>query len=352
MTQIDRISILLPSFNPSDQLLEVVRQVIGQGFRDLIIVDDGSAEKRLFDEAAGIEGCTICRHEQNQGKGAALKTGMAYFLENRPEGIGVITIDDDGQHLPEDIRKCAEAMAESQSLILGVRDFSRKDVPLKSRIGNRLVCAAFRIGIGLPISDTQTGLRAIPAKYIPSMLAVEGSRFEYETNMLFAVKREGMAIREVPIRTVYISGNQGTHFRAIQDSLIILLQFVKYTFGSLLSSGVDLLMFYLLTRWAPFPVSYRSTVWISTLAARGISSVFNFLYNKNFVFAYKGSDTGRRALRYGALCLAVVALSGAFVALAARFIANPLVLTIIKMAVDGTLFLLNYTIQRRWVYKP
>ena len=358
MGQIERVSVLLPSYNPGGKILQVIRDVIAQGFCDIIVVNDGSGKSSApyFAEIAKMDGCSVLHHEENKGKGAALKTGIAYFLANRPAGAGIVAIDDDGQHLPADIRFCAEAMLENDALVLGVRDFSAKNVPLKSSFGNKFTIMVFKLLIGLNISDTQTGLRAIPKLYLASMQNVSGNRFEYETNMLIAAKKEKMTILEVPIGTVYHDKNKATHYRGLADSLVIIIQLAKYACGALLSWAIDFLGFFLLLKFLSANLAFRqwTLIFISTLVARLVSAVFNFIFNKNIVFEYKGKDTGKALVKYAALCGCVVLVSSQLVALLASlpFIsANPFSITVVKFFVDAVLFIMNYYIQRRWVYK-
>ena len=357
MTQIDLVSVILPTFDPTEGLLTVVREVKNQGFTSLIVVNDGSRSDRkpLFDELAGIEGCVVLAHEVNRGKGAALKTGMAYFMDNCPDGIGVVSIDDDGQHLPEDVRRCAEGMAASGAMTLGVRDLRGPEVPGKSRIGNKVMELIFQIMAGIRISDTQTGLRAIPRKVVPALLDVPGNRFEYETNVLLAAKKLGIEIEEVPIRTVYLEGNKGTHFRAFADSLAIAFQFAKYAAGSLLSSGIDLLGFYIILRFVSGSMTPDRwfAILVSTVLARAISSSFNFFFNKTIVFGNTGQSTIKAAAKYFGLCGISMLLSSQLVALLANLppISTAAWITAVKIMADSVLFVMNYFVQKKWVYQ-
>ena len=129
-----KYNILIPAYKPDRNLIQAVT-VLTDHLKDLgrpseiIIVNDGSPweYEEVFSEAESM--ATVLTHETNKGKGAALKTGMAYI--SRQTGPSVtVTADADGQHLPLDILNCLMA-AESapDSLILGVLQiiFSRKD---------------------------------------------------------------------------------------------------------------------------------------------------------------------------------------------------------------------------------
>ena len=97
----NNISVIIPAYKPDGKLLNTLKELVEAGFDDLLVIDDGSGSEYLpiFEQVEAIPQCTLLRHPVNKGKGAGLKTAMNYFLENRPEGIGVVTADADGQHL-------------------------------------------------------------------------------------------------------------------------------------------------------------------------------------------------------------------------------------------------------------
>ncbi|MBQ6614681.1 MAG: glycosyltransferase family 2 protein [Clostridia bacterium] len=200
-----RVSVIVPSLNPDEKLCNTIKSLLEVGFTDIICVNDGSREDCLKYFPPESENITRLTHEVNRGKGAALKTAFSYIVENRPDSIGAVTVDGDGQHAAKDVLACVEQMVEDgDKIILGCRDFSLSHVPARSRFGNRLTSGVFRALCGLKISDTQTGLRAFPSAYYKDMLEVSGDRFEYETNMLLEMKARKIPYGEVKIDTVYI----------------------------------------------------------------------------------------------------------------------------------------------------
>ncbi|MBQ5389575.1 MAG: glycosyltransferase family 2 protein, partial [Clostridia bacterium] len=299
---LNKISVIVPSLNPDEKLKRTIDSLLAVGFTDIICINDGSREDCLpfFPDAS--EQITRLTHAVNRGKGAALKTAFAYILANRPESVGAVTVDGDGQHAAQDVLRCAEAMvAEKNKIILGCRDFSQPQVPKKSRYGNRITSAVFKILCGLKISDTQTGLRAFPAQYYTDMLEVSGDRFEYETNMLLEMKARKIPYGEVKIETVYIEENRTSHFRPFRDSYRIyalilkftLGQFAKYVISSLASFLLDgaLAFIFLLMAEMIFFVNFENknvasvlATGIACLVARAFSSLFNFTVNHKVVF--------------------------------------------------------------------
>ena len=245
------VSILIPAFNPDLNLPAYVRELCEAGFSHIVVIDDGSFQEKqeIFQRLETEYGCLVLRHAVNMGKGRALKDALNYyqvFLSR--ECSGVITADCDGQHTVEDIRRMGQAMEEHpDSLILGARDFDQKSVPAKSRVGNKLTRTVMRLFYGGKISDTQTGLRAIPNSLVEEYLTLPGERFEFETAMLLTALRRKTRIEEVPIQTVYLDGNKSTHFRPVADSWaiykLILGTFFKYSLSSLSSCLIDFALF-------------------------------------------------------------------------------------------------------------
>lgn len=350
----ERLAIVLPSLNPDEKFSRVVDGLIEKGFQNIVIVDDGSdGEHRVwFDRAEEHPQCRVLRHEVNRGKGRALKTAFEYVLRELPEAEGVITIDGDGQHLTGDIIACGERMLQNPGkVVLGCRNFDLPGVPQRSVAGNKATSRLFRLCYGIKLSDTQTGLRAIPRACLEPFCRIDGERFEYETNMLLQMKRLGIGFLEQPIETVYEGENAGSHYHPVKDSwriFKIMFKFLLSSFGSML---LDLALFYLVLRlfggwmgaWAELG---------ATVIARVCSSFANFNANNAVVFGNKGHYR-RALLRYYCLCIPQMLVSGVLVTGIVRLLlpnAAPILATLIKFAVDTCLFFISYHIQREWVF--
>ena len=347
------MAIVLPSLDPNEKFKGVVEELIGSGFEHIVIVNDGSDAEHLhwFEEAAAHEQCTVLTHEVNRGKGRGLKDGFAYVAEKLPEVKGVITIDGDGQHLTRDIIACGEKMLENpDKVVLGCRDFNQPGIPPRSVAGNKTTARLFRLCYGIKLSDTQTGLRAIPRRYLDAFCGIDGERFEYETNMLLNMKRMGIGFVEQCIDTVYDSEDYSSHYNAIKDSWRIFKVMFKFLLSSLGSTVIDLLIFYLVFRIFKDQLGTWASL-VSTAVARACSSFANFNANNRMVFDNHGSY--RRALvRYYCLCIPQMLVSAGLVTLINQLFANsvPIIATLIKFVVDTGLFLISYGIQREWVF--
>lgn len=235
-------TVIIPALNPDEGLREIVERN-WELENQIILVDDGSDKKyeRLFWELG--EKCIVLHHEENRGKGEAIKTALKYIKEELWECRVVGIMDADGQHLPDDMEKLLmKAAAEPMALIVGSRTIDR-NVPWKSRMGNLITRRIFRMKTGVEVSDTQTGLRAFSTRLLDFMLDIEGERCEYEMNVLVTCAKANIPIIEVPIETIYHDkGNSCSHFRKVRDSVRIYRQLLKFSFVSFSSFLLDYVM--------------------------------------------------------------------------------------------------------------
>ena len=213
------IALVIPVCDPDAERFPPLVHRLREDFTHVVVVDDGSAQGReAFDDVRDNVDAVLV-HETNRGKGAALRTAFAWVQANLPHVAGVVTVDGDGQHDPEDVRRVAEELARDPTggIVLGVRTFTG-DVPFRSKLGNFWTRGLFRLLTGLAVSDTQTGLRGIPSALLPRVLAIPGDRYEYEIRMLADARRHPAPPREVPIRTIYLDGNATSHYRPLRDT--------------------------------------------------------------------------------------------------------------------------------------
>lgn len=346
------IPIVIPSYEPDEKLPKLLKRLKETGFKNIVVVDDGSGGEyaHFFKDAEEIYGCSVLHHAVNQGKGRALKTAFNYCLGKFRDMPGVVTADSDGQHSPECILLCVDALiAHPDSLILGCRCFEGVDVPARSEFGNKCTRVVMKYLTGITVSDTQTGLRGIPAVFMERLLMVKGERFEFETNMLLETKTRKIPIVEVPIRTIYIEENKTSHFNPIRDSIKIYMIFGKFLFSSLSSSVVDLALFSLFCfllrgrQWGS--ITY---VMAATAFARILSALYNYLLNLKVVFQSE-SPVKSSLPRYVLLAVVQMSLSAVIVGYLCSLFSGAEVL--VKIPVDVLLFFLSFIIQREFVYR-
>ena len=336
--------LIIPAFNPDNGLVLLVRELIAAGFDNIIVVDDGSdaGSAAVFSSLQQASAVHLIVHPLNRGKGAALKT--AFAAASKLDAVRhVITLDADGQHLPEDIVAMAEAAASRPGrVLLGVRAFDGA-VPLRSRFGNQLTRWIFSKVTGMSVSDTQTGLRLFPVEELPTLCALTGDRYEYEMNVLNHLARLRVPIAEIPITTVYIENNRSSHFRPLLDSVRIYFVLFRDAIVSLSSFGLDIAAFALI-----FAATQNIT--LSVVLARGLSVVYNFLGQKFIVFPQpQGRAVSVQVVQYAALALVLLAGSVAGVKfLSGRLGFDPVVA---KILVDAALYVGSFVVRRSIIFR-
>ena len=354
MSSYFEIPVIIPAYETDEKLIALLQNLKEAGIINIVVVDDGSGieYRDLFEKASGIEGCRVLTHAVNLGKGRALKTAFNYCLMHFSDVVGCVTADSDGQHTPKDILACMKKLGDNpDTLILGCRNFDAKDVPMRSSFGNKCTRKVFGYLIGLSISDTQTGLRAIPTSFMETLMNVKGERFEYETNMLIETKNQNVPIREVEVDTIYIEENKTSHFNPIKDSIRIYMIFGKFLFSSLSSSVVDLLLFNFFCRILQGATGFFEELpYIvgATVLARVISAIYNFMINYKVVFKSK-ANVASTAVKYCLLAICQMLCSAFLVNAIFGLIGGYEV--VVKMPVDVFLFFLSFVIQREFVYK-
>ena len=340
--------ILIPSLEPDERLPAYIRKLKEGGFAHIVVIDDGSSEayQPIFDEVDAVEDTVVLHHEVNKGKGVALKTGYKWIMENLPDITGVITADADGQHTVPDCLHLAEQLEKGEkALYLGSRDFNLDNVPPKSKSGNKITSALFKLMYGQYLPDTQTGLRAFRKEELPFMMDVEGERYEYEMKVLIACSRARIPMIPITIETIYEDDNKGTHFHPIRDSWrvykVLFGSFFKFMASSLSCWALDQGLFNLLNLavFANGEKKSATLILISTVIARVVSATVNFLLNRKFVFEERGK-AGKSFLKYVALCVVIMLLSQ-----------TGMSSTVAKLIVDALLYFLSYRFQERWVFR-
>lgn len=343
----DNIIVVIPAYNPSDVLLELVSGLQEIGIQHIICVNDGSIRsgpifeklERLLDTGGGY----LLKHAVNFGKGIALKTAFNYILNELPGKSIVITMDADGQHTISAAEKVIQSYTGTKEMILGSRTMStsKVKVPLRSRFGNAVTKWVFRYLCNIHIRDTQTGLRLYPVEILPEMLKVKGSRYEYETNCLLYCKDNDIGLKEVEIETIYEDGNTSSHFNPLKDSLKIYSVILKYMCSSFLSVIIDYVVFFSISK-------YVGNIFLMTYLGRICTAIVNFLINRKVVFK-KDGNLALQALKYIALLLVSGTMSAILVQWGAALLGRNY-LVFIKVIVELILFFFNFYVQKNFVF--
>jgi len=191
-----KILALIPAYNEEIAIQAVVRETMK--YLPALVADDGSTDATV--ELSREVGAMIVQNEKNLGKGAALRNGFRYALENGYQAV--LILDADGQHDPHEIPLFLESYQQNKSnLIIGKRDFTQ--MPFTRRLANSLGGVLVNRLTRETIPDNQSGYRLIDAKVMNLLLDSQEMGFEFEVEMIFACLYAGLSIDWVPIKTIY-----------------------------------------------------------------------------------------------------------------------------------------------------
>ena len=335
--------VLIPAYQPDARLPRLILELHrADPSTKIVVVDDGSGQKfsDIF-EASATAGAHVISYANNRGKGYALREGFTWIRDVAGDSQEcVVTADADGQHTLNDIFRVGRTCTDTGKSVLGVREFVGH-VPARSRIGNTATSALFWLATGWKLKDTQTGLRAFPVALLPTLLEVQGDRYEYELRVLLHLAKFRHPVSQIPIETIYEAGNPTSHFRPLQDSARIWAPLLKFAASSGVATVIDYVLVLVLN-------ALTGALFFPVIAARLVSASVNFAMNRR-VFEATGVPLRRSALRYAALAIAVVAGSYTMLAVLTG-IGMPL--WIAKIIADTTMYLVSYSAQSRYVFAP
>ena len=197
-----RTLVVVPSKDLEATVGGVVRSVLGLDLGlDVLVVDDGSTDDTSG--AAREAGALVVRHEENLGKGAALRTGFEYAIANDYEAV--ITMDGDGQHDPGAIPEFLDAIEKcGADIVVGSRMHAVGDMPRVRIWTNRTTSRIVSLLAGQFIPDSQSGFRIIRTRLLRAISrSLVTSRYDTESEMLIRAGRRGFRIAALAIKSIY-----------------------------------------------------------------------------------------------------------------------------------------------------
>ena len=193
--------VCIPAFNEEQPITDVIKKSLS--YVDKVIVcDDGSSD--LTAEKAKIAGAVVIKHEKNMGKGHAMKSLFDY-AKNVDADV-IVTIDGDGQFLPEQIPGLLKPILEnSYDVVIGNRFSDDEEMPSYRKIGNKMLDKITKLAADLPFSDTQSGYRSYSKKAIQS-INFSTSGFGVDSEILINAVDKGLKITESKVTVLYNTG--------------------------------------------------------------------------------------------------------------------------------------------------
>lgn len=213
-----RVIVLIPAYNEEKFIGEVIRKA--REFVDLIlVVDDGSKDKTK--EIAEYMGAIVLKHENNLGKGDAIKTGLNYIKKNYTSNI-IVLMDADCQHDPNDIPKLIKPIVDNDyEVVFGSRMHDTKKMSIQRKLSNHITTKLINFVTGMNLKDTQCGFRALKSEVL-NKIDLKTSGFIIESEFIIEAYKRGCKITEVPINVIY--GEEKSKISPIKDTL----RFIKF----------------------------------------------------------------------------------------------------------------------------
>ena len=214
------IAAVIPLYDNPDTILDVAL-ACRKKLAKVVVVDDASTKLPLdFEKTLADNDITLLRHDQNQGYGAAIMTGIAEL--NSLNFDYAITLDADAQHSPEDLPAFVAAIekegADKDTIFVGVRDFTVPNVPDSSKFGRSFSNFWVKLETGVACEDTQSGYRAYPIAPMMKMRCIS-SRYTFAVESLVRAFWGGVKLRELPIHVTFQTKDKYvSHFRPFMDN--------------------------------------------------------------------------------------------------------------------------------------
>ena len=195
--------VCIPAFNEEGAIGKLVRKTLSY-VDSVVVCDDGSSDNTA--KEAENSGAHVIVHDENRGKGSALKSLFEHARHSSADII--ITIDGDGQFLPEEIKKLTKPIIEKTSdVVVGYRFDNDTEMPSYRKIGNKILDHATNIATSIPIRDTQSGFRAYSKNAI-ELIEFSNDGFTADSEILIDASKHGLRISEEKITVIYDTGRR------------------------------------------------------------------------------------------------------------------------------------------------
>lgn len=324
----------------SKSLFQYVEQLLQNSISHVVIHYAGRKEADIKNTAqcTWLHGTKEYLREDEQ-----LKEGLIYCLQNFSDIHGIVTTYDADYQISDVLKVGKSLQIYPNHFILGV---SRTAY---ARINRFLWKPMFKLIYGEGLQDIQTRLRAIPFSKIKQFIQMKQIGVEYKLNMLIGALQSHMPIQEVPIVTESAKQPNTTFWEKLRFGFTMLKGAITYALSTIGAGIIDVIAFYLLYHFIFQSLSFGSNLFLATITARILSSIFNYWINRKFVFYHKETPTGS-FVKYYTLWLTLIFLSYILM-----YITMPILtfipIVLLKLIIDALLGLFSYQVQLHWVFK-
>lgn len=210
-------TVIIPAYNEGKTIFEVITKTKAFA-QDILVIDDGSQDNTAAEAVRA--GAKVLQHKVNLGKGAALKTGCDYAVQQGAQKI--IVIDADGQHDPKEIPSFISAL-DQHEIAFGSRK-APKSMPGVFKFGNKVITQTLKILYGVSVEDSQCGYRSFKASVYPQ-LRWNATDYYVETEMAIRAGKMKLKHTMIPIETIYADKYKGT---TIIDGVAIVIKMIGW----------------------------------------------------------------------------------------------------------------------------
>ncbi|MCL2884034.1 MAG: GtrA family protein [Oscillospiraceae bacterium] len=336
--------LVVPMYEPNPLVmytLETLNRI--HGFT-IVVVDDGCRVPALLRESKRC-GYTILHLGRHKGEGEACKAAFGYLQE---KGVDepVICINELGEFGVDAILAVAAALGDRPgTIVVGGRTWNQK-LPFKHRMAQELSSRFLAMSAGTKIKDVQSQLHGYPASALPWLRKVDGEGKEYRLNILMGNKEAKVPITEVPVTML---ADSELPRRPLLNMLRLYLPVFKFSLSSFAAGVIDFVLLDVFKTWFdPLRLPLGSLLW-SVIAARLVSSFFNFTVNRLLVFRARHISVGRSGVKYFGLVIVILFFNYWLLAFFSEVL--PIPLNVAKIMTEVLLFTGSYFVQRFFVFR-
>ena len=212
----------LPAYNEEGVIGELIKKITPL-VDSVVVCDDGSTD--LTSKESQDAGAFVIQHKQNKGKGAALQSLFDFARHSNADVI--VTIDGDGQFLPEEIPKLTEDIKNGKSdIVIGYRFETEKDMPSYRKIGNKVLDELSKTASNLNLRDTQSGFRAYSKKAIEK-IDFKNNGFVADSEILIDASTKDLTISEQHVTVLYNTGTRTSTQNPIRHGSSVLISLLE-----------------------------------------------------------------------------------------------------------------------------
>lgn len=193
-----KVVTIIPAFNEELFIENVIKEASKHS--DVIVIDDGSNDNTF--KISSKYASKVIKHQNNNGKGAAIKSGLKMALDNNYDSI--VLMDGDGQHNPCFIPLLASKLRNAD-LVIGSRFLEKENLnmPLQRRLSNKITTKLINYATGYHITDSQSGYRSFTYPAAQIFIDIPYNDYVFESEMFYQASKHNMIIEEQKISCEY-----------------------------------------------------------------------------------------------------------------------------------------------------